>query len=55
MNFWDYLLIAGLLVVCFFAWRAAKKHGMHSCGGDCSSCQFCEHCKQKDKQEKKKQ
>ena len=49
MNIWDYLLIAALAIACFFAWRFIRKHGLSSCGGDCSACAFSAQCKKRPK------
>lgn len=47
MNPLDYLILAAILVLLFFAVRYAFRHKGESCGGNCSSCPYARGCSRK--------
>lgn len=47
MNLTDWLLLAGIVVLAFFAVRYAFRHRHESCGGECSSCPYRGNCGKK--------
>lgn len=49
MNPLDYLIIAAVLILLFFAVRYAIRHKSESCGGECSSCPYSANCGKKKK------
>lgn len=46
MKLSDYLILAGLAALLFFAVRYAYRHRKdNSCGGNCSSCPYSGNCR----------
>ena len=49
MNPLDYIILAAVLVLLFFAIRYSVRHRGESCGGNCSSCPYATGCEKKKK------
>ena len=45
----DYLILAAIVVLLFFAIRYAVRHSKEDCDGNCSSCPYSHKCDQKKK------
>lgn len=46
MNLWDYLILAGIVVLAVLAVRYSIRH-KNSCCGDCTQCHGHESCNRK--------